>query len=124
MSHLRRPSADIIPFVPVLAGTSRAPVEQRWGWIELFAGIQLLWGAARLIASAQSYRMLSRAAPFVASLGGLVFSMRRASRESLPASGRWLLASFALLAASLLHPDTNLKAGIAQLVFQISIAAP
>src|SRR5215471_1298322 len=122
MSHLRRPSADIIPFVPVLASTPRAPLEPRWGWIELFAAVQLLWGAGLFIPSAQSYRMLIRAAPFVASLGGLVFSMRRASGEPLPTSCRWLLGSFALLAASLLHPDTNLKPGIAQLVFQISIA--
>ena len=39
-------------------------------------------------------------------------------------SGKWLLASFALLALNLLHAETRVAAGIAQVVFQIGIAAP
>ena len=95
-----------------------------WGWIELFAAIQILWGALLFVPGVQPYRIYIRALPYVASLGALVFAMLRTSSEPLPASSRWLLASFALLAASLLHADTHLKAGLAQLVFQISIAAP
>ena len=54
--------------------------------------------------------------------GGLVRA--RASNEPLPAAAKWLLAVFGLLAANLLHSETYLEAGIAQAVFQISIAAP
>src|SRR5262245_33239891 len=124
MSHPRRPS-DIARFAPSLVSAPSAPIAERWGWIELFAAIQLLWGALLFIPAAQSYRMLIRAAPYVASFAGLVvFFTRRASVGPLPTTSRWLLASFALLAMSLLHPDTHLRAGIAQVIFQISIAAP
>ena len=110
--------------IPVLTDRPRESTQDRWGWIELFAAIQILWGALLFIPGVQPYRIYIRALPYVASLGALVFAMRRSSGEPLPASSRWLLASFALLAASLLHADTHLKAGLAQLVFQISIAAP
>src|SRR6185295_9815504 len=54
----------------------------------------------------------------------LAFSMRRSSGEPMSASGKWLLASFALLTVNLLHEETYLNAGLAQIAFQISIAAP
>jgi hypothetical protein len=99
-------------------------MKARWGWIELFAAIQLLGGGALFIPSVQSYRMYIRAVPYVASLGALVFFTGRGSSEPLPASSKWLLASLVLLVVNLLHPETHLEAGIAQLIFQISIAAP
>ena len=126
MPHVSSPSSDgaLAGDIPVLTDRPRESTQDRWGWIELFTAIQLLWGALLFIPGVQPYRMYIRALPYVASLGALVFAMRRTSGEPLPASSRWLLASFALLAASLLHADTHLKAGLAQIVFQISIAAP
>ncbi|HEY6361442.1 MAG TPA: hypothetical protein VIX63_10075 [Vicinamibacterales bacterium] len=123
MPHVSSPS-DVVGGIAVVADGPRESAEDRWGWIELFAAIQLLSGALLFIPGVQPYRMYIRALPYVASLGALVFVMRRSSGEPLPASCRWLLASFALLTASLLHADTHLKAGLAQLIFQFSIGAP
>jgi hypothetical protein len=116
--------SDVLADVPVIADRPRQSTAGRWGWIELFAAIQLLSGAVLFIPGVQPSRMYIRALPYVASLAALVFSLRRTSNAPLPASSRWLLASFALLAAALLHVDTQVKTGIAQFIFQISIAAP
>ena len=117
-------ASDAPVSIPVIADMPRQSAEGRWGWMELFVAIQLLWGALLFFPGAQPYRMYIRALPYVASLGGLAFFLPRMSNTPLPASSRWLLASFALLAASLLHADTHLQSGLAQFVFQISIAAP
>jgi hypothetical protein len=123
MSHLSL-HTDLVAVRPVATALSRAGVEARWGWIEFFAGVQLLWGALLFIPAIQPYRMLVRAVPYVASLLALVLVAQRSPNDALPSSARWLLASLALLAASLLHPNTYLVAGIAQVVFQMSITAP
>jgi hypothetical protein len=102
----------------------RAVAAERWGWLEVFAAIQILWGLLLFLPSVQPFRMYIRAVPYVASLGALLYYARYPSGEPLPAPSRWLLAAMALLAANLLHPETQLNAGLAQLVFQISIAAP
>src|SRR5687768_9603931 len=108
MAHVPPPFSLSLPGdVPVVAGRARESTPHGWGWIELFVTIQLLWGALLFIPGVQPYRMYIRAVPYVASLGALVFAMGRSSGEPLPASSRWLLASFALLAASLLHADTH-----------------
>jgi hypothetical protein len=107
-----------------IAAVPRRTTAERWGGIELFAAMQLLWGALLFIPGAQPYRTSIRALPYLASLAALLYSMGRGSADPPPASGRWLLACFALLAASLLHPDTHLHPGIAQVAFQLSIAAP
>jgi hypothetical protein len=123
MSH-PWPRSDAWPLGPVLAETPRASRSERWGWLEIFAAIQLLWGALLFLPSLQPVRMYIRAMPYLASLGALLYYARHAPREPWPASSRWLLASIALLGANLLHAETQLHAGLAQLVFQISIAAP
>jgi len=99
------------------------PVEG-WGWIELFIAIQLLWGLLLFVPGMQAVRVYIRALPYVSSLGALIFYMQRSSGGPLPASCRWLIAVFGLLALNLLHQETHLSAGIAQVIFQISIAAP
>ena len=123
MPHLSPPSslAGAMPFV---ADRPRVSVKEPWGWIELFVTIQILWGALFFLPGVQPYRQYIRAVPYLASLGALAWSERRASATPLPAPARWLLASFALLAANLLHAETYLEAGIAQIIFQVSIAAP
>jgi len=99
------------------------PVEG-WGWIELFIAIQLLWGLLLFVPGMQPFRVYIRALPYVSSLGALAFYMRRGTGEPLAPSSRWLLGVFVLLALNLLHEETHLLAGIAQTIFQISIAAP
>jgi len=125
MPHLSPPSslAGAIPFV---ADPPRVSVKEPWGWIELFAAMQLLWGMLLFIPGVQPYRMYVRAMPYVASLAALVWFLliRREAGEPLPASSKWLIASLVLLAANLLHAETHLTSGLAQLVFQTSIAAP
>ena len=115
------PRSNVLQYeVAAAAPSPREP----WGWIELFVLVQLLWGALLFIPGAQPYRMAVRALPYVASLGAFAFSLRRRTHGRLPTSGSWLLASFALLLVNLLHSETRLNAGLAQVVFQISIAAP
>lgn len=97
---------------------------ERWGWIELFIGIQLLWGVLLFLPGMQPYRAYIRALPYLASLGALAVFLPRIVGEPLAASGRWLIAVFALLFLNLLHSDTHLMAGVGQIVFQLAIAAP
>ena len=99
-------------------------LREPWGWIELFAAIQLLWGVLLFIPGAQPYRVIVRALPYVTSLAALLFVLRRRMDVPLAASAKWLLATFALLVLNLLHAETRVAAGIAQVVFQIGIAAP
>src|SRR4029079_10401421 len=110
--------------IPIVADSPRVSVKEPWGWIELFAAVQILWGALFFLPGVQPYRQYIRAVPYLASLGALVWCMRGPSGERMPAASKWLLAVFGLIAASLLHPSTYLEAGIAQVIFQISIGAP
>jgi hypothetical protein len=101
------------------------PIDKEpWGWIELFIAVQLLWGALLFFPRMQPVRVYIRALPYITSIGAMGFYMARNAGERLPSSARWLVAVFALLAVNLLHQETHLAAGIAQVVFQISIAAP
>ena len=103
---------------------SRPELVEAWGWIELFVTIQLLWGLLLFLPGMQPVRAYIRALPYVTSLGALAFHLRRGTGEPLAASAGWLLGVFGLLALNLLHEETHLLAGIAQVIFQISIAAP
>ena len=96
----------------------------RWGWVEIFLAVQLLWGAALFVPGAQAYRTPVRAMPYLVSAAALVYYFRAPTGEPLHASARWMLASFGLLSVNLLHGTTHSMAGVAQIVFQISIAAP
>ena len=96
----------------------------RWGWVEMFLAIQLLWGAALFVPGAQAYRAAVRALPYLASAAALVYYFRAPTGEPLHASARWMLASFGVLTLNLLHATTHSMAGVAQIVFQVSIAAP
>jgi hypothetical protein len=97
---------------------------ERWGWIELFIGVQLLWGVLLFVPGIQPYRAYVRALPYVASLAGLLFVLGPNTGEPTPSTGRWLVAVFGLLVLNLLHTETHLMAGVAQIVFQLAIAAP
>jgi len=98
--------------------------ERKWGWAAVFIAVQLLWGLVLFLPGAQGYRVYIRALPYVISGASLVYYFRRNTGEPLPHGTKWILATFMLLLLNLLQPTTHLMAGIGQIVFQISIAAP
>jgi len=95
------------------------------GWLFLFLGIQYLSSALLLLPASQPYRMFIRALPYAASLGLLlIYLIRHRRGEALAPWSRLLFFAMLLLFVSLLHPSTNLPAGVGQLIFQLSIVAP
>ncbi len=100
--------------------TSPAP-SNRFGWIECFLPVLFLLNGLLLLPGTQPLRFAIRAAPFLASLAALAFFRRR---TPLPPGGFVLQLSLALLLLNLFHPQTQLKSGLAQIVFQTSIVCP
>jgi hypothetical protein len=98
--------------------------DEGWGWAEVFLAVQLLWGAVLFLPGTQAYRTILRASPYLTSIGALAYYYRRPTGEPVHASGKWLIAALALLSLNLLHPTAHPMAGVAQIVFQLSIAAP
>ena len=95
-----------------------------WGWLELFVLVQVLWGVLLFVPGSQAYRIYIRGFPYVASLFALAACMRSSGTDSGAPGARWILAALAIMVASLAHPATWLMSGMAQIVFQLSIAAP
>jgi len=93
-------------------------------WMEIFLAIQFLWGALIFIPGSQPYRGVIRALPYVSGLGLMGFYMLRSFAGSRPRGGGLLVSALLLLVLNLLQPTSQLSAGIAQCVFQLSIAAP
>ena len=111
--------------MPVELDTDAVSVDkERWGWIELFVAIQLLWGVLLFAPGMQAVRVYVRALPYVSSLAALLYYMTRGAEPRLPLQARWLVGVFGLLALNLLHAETHMKAGVAQMIFQLAIAAP
>ena len=102
----------------------RVDEASRWSWAELFVAIQLLLGLVLFLPGAQSYRTVVRALPYIVSGAALIYYFRVGTGERLPASSKWLVATIVLLIANLLHGSTHWIAGLAQIVFQLCIAAP
>ena len=120
---------EALPFSPSPDPTPEEAVEtsaplDRWGWLEIFVLVQLMWGVLLFIPGSQAYRTYIRAFPYVTSLIALVVCARSTGTEALVPGSRWLLAAGMLLMANLLHEETQMRAGLAQIVFQASIAAP
>ena len=120
-----------IVFPSALHPEAYEPVEEAapiphagWGWLEVFVLVQVLWGMLLFVPGSQAYRVYIRGFPFVASLVALVACVRSSGADSGAPGGRWILASIALMVASLVHPATWVLSGTAQIVFQVSIAAP
>lgn len=105
-----------------------APPDLLWGrvtWIEAFIAVQFLWGALIFLPGAQQYRGYIRALPYVVSLGMLARStIQRRTGTSLARGSGLMMCALILLVVNLLNPQSQLYAGIAQCVFQLSIAAP
>jgi hypothetical protein len=125
-----RPAAVAEPLTVAVVDdvTSTGPAGRtlwdRAEWIEIFIAVQFLWGALIFIPGAQQYRGVIRALPYVSSLGMLGLYALQRTREPLPRSGGLLVSALLLLVVNLLHPTSQLNAGIAQCIFQLSIAAP
>ena len=95
-----------------------------WGWLEIFVLVQVLWGVLLFVPGSQNYRIYIRGFPFAASLIALGACLRSRGADSGAPGARWVVASLMLMVASLVHPATWLMSGSAQIVFQLSIAAP
>jgi len=123
--HVQSHPLNASPFIRSRAvAFAPASRDERWGWAEIFVAIQLLWGIALFVPGAQGYRTYIRALPYVISVVSLVYYFRRETGEPLARCAKWLLVSCGLLLVNLLQPTTHMLAGVGQIVFQISIAAP
>src|SRR5215203_4004495 len=95
------------------------------GWLELFVAVQYCSTAVLLIPGTQPIRIFVRAFPYALSLAMLyLISNTYRGRQRLPPGGTLLSAGLVVLGINLFHPSTDLSAGVAQVVFQLSIAAP
>jgi hypothetical protein len=122
-----RQGTVIMPFEggrTVVAPVVGWSLRDRLPWIEIFVAVQFLWGALLFLPGAQGYRPLVRALPYVSSLALLAWYLPAVRPGRYPPATRWLLAVLGLLAANLLHPTSQPYAGIAQWIFQLTIAAP
>lgn len=99
-------------------------ISDGWGWLEVFVLVQVLWGVLLFVPGSQNYRIYIRGFPFAASLLALAACLRAGGADSGAPGARWIVASLMLMVASLVHPATWLMSGAAQVVFQLSIAAP
>jgi len=123
----RRPAPASTPVGPEAdtADDEHAPHEQRDQILLVaFLCVQFLWGALLFIPGAQAIRPITRALPYVASVGLLVFFFPRRVKGHRPHGATWIVAVLVLLVMNLLHPSSQLTSGVAQCVFQVMITAP
>src|SRR5687767_12243171 len=113
-------------FSPSQYSGSTITSSPKWGWIEVFVIVQSLSTALLFLPNAQSYRIYIRALPYFLSfyLAIRYYTSYHKNRAPRPPGGELLILALALLVVSLLHPMTHFPAGIAQCLFQITIAAP
>ena len=98
---------------------------QSWGLLEFFALTIYLSSALLFIPGAQAARTAIRSLPYLFSLAMLAWTLAAATSAGRGWPGRWiLLAAILTLTLGLAHPQSNLISGLAQIVLQISIAAP
>lgn len=91
--------------------------------ITVFLVLQFLSGIALFVPGAQVLRGYVRALPYLASLLPLGYYLGRPDRTRMASAG-FLVSALLLLTLNLLHPTTQLTAGIGQCVFQLAIVAP
>ena len=104
--------------------TRRGAFRERLPWLMLFLGAQFLWGAMLFVPGAQAYRPIIRALPYALSAGLFVVYVMRVVRGRSPSGSVLLTFALGLLAANLMHPTSQIGAGVAQCIFQATIAAP
>lgn len=119
-----QPAHPVAEAQPETEAADTPVTQERLPWLELFLVAQCLWGALLFLPGAQSYRTLIRALPYMSSVGMLVvYGMSRETARRPRATGL-LAASLLLLVVNLLHPTSQLIAGLAQCLLQLCIAAP
>jgi hypothetical protein len=84
----------------------------------------VFWGVLLFLPGSQAFRTYIRAYPYVISLAALLGCARSTGAETRVPGARWIVAVLVLLMFNLVHPETWFSAGVAQVVFQLSIAAP
>ena len=123
-----QPSQIVFPIALEPAEYAEEPIAvttDRWASLEVFVLVQVFWGLLLFVPGSQSYRTYIRAFPYVASLVALAVAFARSSgTDAVVPGARWILAVLVLLAANLVHDQTWVMAGSAQIVFQMAIAAP
>ena len=120
-----RPSDIVFPISlePVHESVASSDGRLPWGWLEWFTLSQVFWGVLLFIPGSQAYRAYIRAFPYVMSLIALVSCARAGGVGAVPGAS-WMFAALALLVANLMRPETSMTSGVAQVVFQLAIAAP
>jgi hypothetical protein len=113
------PEQAEVPQLDYIADQSEA-----WGWLELFVLCQVFWGVLLFIPGSQPFRMYIRAFPYVISLLALPSGARSNGTDFAVPGARWIIAVLVLLVANLLHESSWVLSGIAQVAFQLAIAAP
>jgi hypothetical protein len=103
---------------------SEAVKAESWGLLEMFVVAQVFWGVLLFVPGSQGFRTYVRAFPYVISLIALLACARTGGTDTSAPVGRWIIGAVALLIVNLVHPESWLTAGIAQVVFQVAIAAP
>ena len=94
-----------------------------WGWLECFIPILFLLNGLLLLPGVQPLRFAIRATPYLASLASLAL-IRKNPRAPFIPGGLAMQLVLVLLVLNLFHPATQIKAGIAQVLFQLAILAP
>ena len=94
-----------------------------WGWLECFIPILFLLNGLLLFPGTQPLRFAVRAIPYAASLASWIWICSR-RRLPLPPGGFLMQLALLLLVLNLFHPETQLKSGISQAVFQAAIIGP
>lgn len=123
----RRNDVDNAEDAADAAGARRrgpTPIRDRWPWLETFIAIQFLWGAVLFLPNSQDWRPVVRALPYGASVALLVLYTPRVMRARFPAGTRMLVGAMFLLIVNLMHPTSQVTAGVAHCLFQLTIAAP
>lgn len=119
-----KPTVAVAAEVPASPVRSRSTLRTRLPWLLLFLAAQFLWGALLFVPGSQAYRPIIRGLPYAFSAGLFLIYVTRVVRGRSPRGTLALTLALGLLAANLLHPTSQIAAGIAQCVFQATIAAP
>src|SRR5579883_1745723 len=120
----RRPGGVMIAALHKPAVQSRMAFLKSMGWMEVFVCSQFLLSGIMLFPGTQPVRLFIRTVPYLSCIFFLLVYHSRIKRIKLPPASSLILLAVALLAVNLLNPGTVPVAGLAQLVFQICIAAP
>ena len=123
-----QPSQIVFPVALQPAEMDAAPRlmnGEPWGWLEVFVIVQVFWGVLLFLPGPRPYRTYIRAFPYVDEpCRALAACARSSGADSVVPGARWMIAALCCSCCNLVHPATWLTAGVAQVVFQLSIAAP